>query len=191
MRTFNETAPIRHGGRKAIVDGTDHLNFDTDDIENIDSIRIYKDLKKYQFDLENCECVETRTTNNDLKFLVYEAGGDWEYPLYFFIYYDGKELRGYVPTRGNAVNTLNKCAFGNGNDNEYKGINADKAYCDKFHIRYDKNDEYFDINNYIDNIDKDLYMCIDEFENRLEVTNIKNTHSTIMNFDKFSEQKKQ
>lgn len=40
------------------------------------------------------------------------AGGDWELPLFFIIYYDGKKFRAYMPSYGNVVNLDCKCALG-------------------------------------------------------------------------------
>jgi hypothetical protein len=41
------------------------------------------------------------------------AGGDWECPVAFIIYWDGSKLRAYVPTDGNSWNTDTKRAYGN------------------------------------------------------------------------------
>lgn len=38
--------------------------------------------------------------------------------MYSIIYYDGKNLRLYQPTRGNAVNRKTKMAFSNGDSDE-------------------------------------------------------------------------
>jgi hypothetical protein len=53
------------------------------------------------------------TLPSGLTFFGYLAGGDWENPVFMIIYYDGKKLRGYTPSHGNAVNLDCKCAFGN------------------------------------------------------------------------------
>jgi hypothetical protein len=45
--------------------------------------------------------------------LFVHAGGDWEYPICFLIYWDGKTFRGYVPTKGQAYNKKQKAAIGN------------------------------------------------------------------------------
>lgn len=41
------------------------------------------------------------------------AGGDWEHPVYFILYWDGKKVRAYVPARGNPWNRRAKAAIGN------------------------------------------------------------------------------
>lgn len=169
---FNEHIKLRQGGRKAVVGGREALEqFNTSDYHDYNEITEYpkveKDIAKYQFDLENLDCLGIRTTKSGVDFLVFDGGGDWEYPLYFFVYYDGKDLRGYVPTRGNAVNTLTKAAFGNGEDIEVNGENGDTVYCNKYGIPVDE-DGYFDDIDLVDEM-KDLDACIEEFENRIEV----------------------
>lgn len=55
---------------------------------------------------------------DDFSFYGVSAGGDWEYPLYFICYLDGKELRGYIPKKGNVWNYKTKQAIGNGDDDD-------------------------------------------------------------------------
>lgn len=85
--------------------------------------RVEKDLSKVQFDTENFECEvgETwgtntidgfRTLENGMTYLGCSAGGDWEHPVFFIIYWDGKELRGYIPADGNTWNKQYKTAYG-------------------------------------------------------------------------------
>jgi hypothetical protein len=45
--------------------------------------------------------------------LFVNAGGDWEFPICFVLYWDGKGIRGYIPTEGNVFDKKNKCAYGN------------------------------------------------------------------------------
>jgi hypothetical protein len=51
------------------------------------------------------------------------AGGDWEAPLLYVLYWDGRELRGYVPTKGNPFNTDTKTAYGS----EHEVMDDDEA----------------------------------------------------------------
>lgn len=60
----------------------------------------------------------------DLTFLGGSSGGDWEQPVFWIIYYDGKHLRGYVPKDGNVYNHVTKEALGNDDD-------ADEAFVRK------------------------------------------------------------
>jgi hypothetical protein len=50
------------------------------------------------------------------------AGGDWEYPVYFILYWDGTHLRAYMPTKGNRWNTDSKEAYGNDADADASNI---------------------------------------------------------------------
>lgn len=86
------------------------------------------DISKVQFDCENWEdqalgnnldkIMGLHTLPSGLTFWGMYAGGDWEAPVFFIVYWDGKEIRGYIPTKGNTWNTKTKEAFGNDYDNE-------------------------------------------------------------------------
>lgn len=94
-----------------------------------------KDIK-VDFDLENFsdskdrfgpkEIMGYNTLENGLTYLGCCAGGDWENPVYFIVYFDGKKLRGYIPTKGNVFNTTTKQAYGN--DLELDKDNLIKKY---------------------------------------------------------------
>lgn len=97
---------------------------------------IEKDLSKVNFDMENV-MDETDDTHlgyqmiGNLAVYALEAGGDWEFPVYFIIYSDGKKLRGYIPKDGNAWNYDTKQALGN--DEE-----ADNKFLRKFYKHTDE-----------------------------------------------------
>ena len=85
--------------------------------------KIQKDLEKVQFDFENLTLSKDDFGNvisdwmgvqqtGDLTFIGGYAGGDWEIPVAFAIYHDGKTWRGYVPEDGNTYNHDLKCAYG-------------------------------------------------------------------------------
>ena len=107
--------------------------------------QIKKDLSKCNFDMENVaeeqtdfgpkELIGYHTLNSGLTFRGLCAGGDWEFPVFFIIYWDGQKLRGYIPKRGNPWNTDSGYPYGNpgegGNELE-NGINLKKRYPDKF-----------------------------------------------------------
>lgn len=101
--------------------------------------KVATDISCVEFDTENV--IFNQENYNDgwigyhqignFAFLGCAAGGDWEYPVNFAIYYDGKSLRGYVPRYCNSYNLKTKQAFGNDYDlnlNEeiaaYLGIDA-------------------------------------------------------------------
>lgn len=107
--------------------------------------KMEKDLSKIKFDFENYEYGEYGYMNypcgyevleNGLPVLFVNAGGDWETPICFIIYWDGSDLRAYIPNNGNVYNRKEKCAYGSENDPEAyeeemeeaeeKGCNADE-----------------------------------------------------------------
>lgn len=96
--------------------------------------QIEMDLKKVEFDLENIEytardaykglkdIVGFHTLPNGMPYLGIIAGGDWEFPIFFMIYWDGKKLRGYIPTKGNPWNRKAKSAYGNDEESDTADI---------------------------------------------------------------------
>ncbi|RHB41812.1 hypothetical protein DW886_14745 [Enterocloster aldenensis] len=76
--------------------------------------------RKILFDEENIEITEgiggrlcgIHTLKNGLPILGVYAGGDWEQPLFFCIYWDGENFRIYIPRYGNTFNIVAKAAFG-------------------------------------------------------------------------------
>lgn len=73
----------------------------------------FKKDQKITFDFENVEDIEAGKTSCGVPWILYMAGGDWELPVYFFIYPGEKgEPRMYIPTRGNVFHKKIKTAFG-------------------------------------------------------------------------------
>lgn len=56
--------------------------------------------------------------SGDLQILVFKAGGDWEIPVYMIMYWDGKEIRGYIPEDGNTFKASTRMAYGNDEDDD-------------------------------------------------------------------------
>ena len=98
------------------------------------------------------------TTNSGIDYLALLVNGDWEEPVAVFVYWDGKKYRGYVPTRGNAINTINKSAFGNDED-------ADNEYCTKYLGLKD----YYGCDGCKFSLPINWDACLEEFETRLVV----------------------
>jgi hypothetical protein len=112
------------------------------DFQNID--KIGEDLKKVQFDFENCEYEHQNEWGKwegmlgyrkeyPLSYIGAMAGGDWEYPVYFIIYLDqdGKTFRAYIPKDGNQWNHDTKAAFGSASELGF-GENADPDFVKKW-----------------------------------------------------------
>lgn len=98
--------------------------------------QVKRDLSKCNFDLENVGESQTdfgpsglmgyHTLDNGFTFKGMCAGGDWEFPVFFIIYWDGSKLRGYIPKGGNPWNTTTKYPYGN--DDVADGKNLKKRY---------------------------------------------------------------
>lgn len=114
------------------------VNLINDVLPNLsEHIQIKKDLSKVEFDWENYSCDPTdnnsrwfglHTTPEGLTFLGCYAGGDWETPVHFIIYWDGAGLRAYIPKYGNPWNDDTKQAYGNDEDSDAK--NCHKRFGD-------------------------------------------------------------
>lgn len=111
---------------------------------------------KVHFDLENYEYKESSSpavygpkglmgikTINGLTFCGCIAGGDWESPVFFIVYLDGKKLRAYVPKEGNPWNTTTKSAYGNDEESDLK--NAKKRYPDLYDDSDEEDLEFYNI----------------------------------------------
>jgi hypothetical protein len=83
---------------------------------------IIKDISKVSFDFENYTnftdtsgFADYPVGHKEIKpgFHVFfiNAGGDWEFPVCFIIYWGDCKLRGYVPKNGNVWNKKTKCAY--------------------------------------------------------------------------------
>lgn len=158
---LNPNYKVKAGGRFAPKGGKDKLKelgdeYDIYDLFSEDDPKlnqVFKDIK-YEVDFENVDVEKRGTTKSGIDYIGLQVGGDWESPIAVFIYWDGKAYRAYVPTRGNAVNTITKSAFGN--DEE-----ADEAYCRKY-LHKSAEAAY---NMLIINWDA----CLEEFETRVSV----------------------
>lgn len=71
------------------------------------------DFEKYDNSWENREVHSCGLTPSGIPYIELETRGDWEQYMCSYIYYDGKNFRGYIPERGNCVNRFAKAAFGN------------------------------------------------------------------------------
>lgn len=124
------------------------------DYRNLTPI-VETDLDKVVFDCENItsdnytfgptSLIGYHTLSNGMSYYGVAAGGDWETPVFFIIYWDGKNLRGYIPEDGNLWNTDTKQAYGNDDRADLK--NARKRWPDDENLK----DDDFDLDGYFDN----------------------------------------
>lgn len=123
---------------------------------------LYNDIwqGKYKFDTENVDSVGgIKMSNKGFPYIQCRAGGDWECPVCFFVYFDGTHFRGYVPLKGNALNRNSKNAFGSSSTEEGDikfiqnelGITSDEAKDATKYLGY--------------NVDA----CLEDFLSRVEV----------------------
>lgn len=78
--------------------------------------RVRADWTVVEFSPENVTVVGERTTTGGVPYVVMLAGRKQETPVACVMYFDGQELRGYVPKDGNSYNIMTKSAFGNFDD---------------------------------------------------------------------------
>jgi hypothetical protein len=111
---------------------------------------IEKDLAKVEFDAENSDWDNSwkitgfKTLASGLTCLCFRAGGDWEYPIAYVVYYDGTKLRAYIPSGGNHYNRKTKKAYGN--DDSYDGTEDEFEKCEG--IKEDDVDEDKDVKDF-------------------------------------------
>lgn len=125
---INEKVKLKVGGRTAPQISLDDFKnkISVYDLYDIFSLpKVEKDLNKVLFDFENYEDFGYGVTSFGVPYLKCWAGGDWEVPVMFFIYWDGKSLRAYIPTKGNTFRADCKVAFGS---EEEKGETEESSY---------------------------------------------------------------
>jgi hypothetical protein len=130
---------------------------------------IKKDFKGIKFDWENYDIVGDVRTTKSIPYQLFNAHGDWEIPVYFMIYYDGKKIRVYVPTVGNTWRQDLKQALGN----VYKAqrdIKSDDEYVYEELLKDKLIDKQDNVPGGIaEHIVADKDLMIKDFSNRLEV----------------------
>lgn len=100
---------------------------------------IRDDLRKVQFDFENYSSPDEDPNEYDKRIVGFHqlpngmpfvgcwAGGDWEMPVYFILYWDGKKIRGYIPESGNTFNVKSRTAYGSEGDSEIEFTDEELA----------------------------------------------------------------
>lgn len=122
---------------------------------------LYDDIwdGKYKFDSENVDAYGgIKMSKKGFPYIQCAAGGDWECPVCFFVYFDGNKFRGYVPLKGNALNRNEKHAFsGGGNEDDAKFVQKELG------ISYEEADHM------CDDIDYNIDACLEDFLSRVDV----------------------
>jgi hypothetical protein len=128
---------------KAKLDKYINPDLDGDDFPYNLPEAVHKDIAKVEFDFENWSVGFSIYTGKDeegfsdylagyctlpsgIPVLLMNAGGDWEFPICFAIYFDGKGLRAYIPEDGNSYNKKLKSAWGNNSDEDIEDDEAAK-----------------------------------------------------------------
>lgn len=119
--------------------------------------------------------------SNGLEYFGISAGGDWECPVFFIVYTDGKKLRAYIPTYGNTFNADLNTAFGSETESDKFDACVAK-YRKKYPNLYDPDDEEEFLNkcfllkfnhyvpdDWLEEIDFDTDKIIEDIESRIEV----------------------
>ena len=127
--------------------------------------KFYDDMSKINIDSENMESIgDIRITKSGIPYVLCFKCGDWECSVLFMVYFDGKNVRGYIPTKGNCINTKTK-----------KALEADSAYIESdFEFvkkQYkDKSDE--ELKDIIRDLHYNKDACIEDFEKHVKVKGI-------------------
>lgn len=119
---------------------------------------VIKDISKIDYDTENMGAIGKIATSQGVTYLKCYAGGDWECPILFFLYWDGKQFRGYIPTYGNAFNRKLKRAFGNCDEEDVEFLKTQNL---------DVEDE--NLSSIISHISYDEKCCLKDFNSRVKL----------------------
>lgn len=115
------------------------------------------DISKVKYDTENIGAVGKIESTNGLTYLKCYAGGDWEDPILFFMYWDGNKFRGYIPTYGNAYNRKYKIAFGNNEEQDVEFLKTQNLDTDE------------NLASIIGRISYDVKACMKDFKARVKL----------------------
>lgn len=177
---LNENIKLKIGGRTAPIIGLNELKKKIGKYDSlydiVDLPKISKDLNKVIFDFENLDEETYGVTKDGIPYLRCYAGGDWEIPVTFFIYWDGKSLRAYLPTKGNPFRADIKTAFGSEEENggtwEDSVIYIVDQCTPDLKKKYTR-DQLLEMNdkmdiNFLERIEAQTDWCLEDFESRLK-----------------------
>ena len=80
--------------------------------------KLRDDLNEIEHDEENMEAIGDIQITNGIPYIQGCVGGDWESAIFFVLYWDGKDIRGYIPTKGNSFDRFRKIALGNDDEKD-------------------------------------------------------------------------
>lgn len=83
-----------------------------------DMDKVYQDLSKIKYADENLGVDGKIKQTDGIAYLQCYAGGDWENPILFYLYFDGSSFRAYIPTYGNSFNRSTMTALGNNDEKD-------------------------------------------------------------------------
>lgn len=145
--------------------------------------KLYKDIwgGKYKFDSENVDDRGgIKMSSKGFPYIMCYAGGDWECPVCFFVYFDGTHFRGYVPLKGNAINRSNNTAFQGGGDEEEAKFIAKEMGVD-----------YEEAKSLTSDIDFNEDACLKDFLSRVEVKGSYKKRDYTKDEERFKEYRKE
>jgi hypothetical protein len=145
--------------------------------------KLYKDIwgGKYKFDSENVDAYGgIKMSKKGFPYIQCAAGGDWESPVCFFVYFDGNKFRGYVPLKGNAINRNNNTAFqGSGDEEEAKFIAKENGI------------DYEEAKGLTGDIEYNADACLEDFLSRVEVKGSYKKHDHTKDEETFKQYRKE
>lgn len=152
--------------------------FDEDLIRSSKFKKLKKDLSKIDLYFENAgiepwdkeDELEIKITKSGIPYIIYYVSMDYGCEAYCFIYWDGKDFRGYVPLKGNLVDTKKKIILNQDNPSTARYI-LDQVLPDipKLYGTDQDEDLMDDFNTIYDLVEPNLDWMIEEFESRLTV----------------------
>ena len=144
---------------------------------------LYDDIwnGKYKFDSENVDAYGgIKMSKKGFPYIQCAAGGDWESPVCFFVYFDGNKFRGYVPLKGNAINRSNNTAFqGGGDEEEVKFIAKENGI------------DYEEAKGLAGDIEYNKDACLEDFLSRVEVKGTYKKRDYTKDEERFKEYRKE
>lgn len=139
---------------------------------------------KYKFDGENHDSRGgIKLSSKGVPYIECYAGGDWESPVCFFVYFDGNHFRGYVPLKGNTICRDNNQAFGN----DYEGEDSTEIKFLKKEFGVKTRDE---LPIQVTDLDYNVDACLEDFMSRIEIKGTYKKRDYTKDDERFDEFKK-